>query len=120
MNELKEISSLKDEKKIPFIQEIIKDKSEGKAQTIKEIRGKASLHKKSENIATNKTKASSKNHNDSLTVAIKNFDKGVKLSPQEKKILKSFFTEEVAKRKKDILTLHKEINEITKKKNRIK
>ncbi|MBP7284279.1 MAG: ParB/RepB/Spo0J family partition protein [Leptospiraceae bacterium] len=120
VNELKEISSLKDEKKIPLIQEIIKDKSEGQAKTIKQIRDKASLHKQTEKTSKEDSKISATKGGVTIGLAIKNLEKGHKLTAPEKKILKSYFTEEITKRKKEILTLHKEINDFTKKKNLIK
>lgn len=54
------------------------------------------------------------------TLAIRKFDKKEKLSHPEKKILKSHFNEEIARKKKERMELTKEIEELTKKRNRIK
>lgn len=116
VNEHKELASLKDEKKIPLIQEIIKGKSEGKPKTIKEIREKASSHKEKDESVNELSLDESKLR----TLAIRKFEKKEKLSHPEKKILKSFFAEEIARRKKEISELNKEIKDLAKKRNRIK
>lgn len=116
VNEHKELASLKDEKKIPLIQEIIKSKTEGKPKTIKEIREKASSHKEIGESSREFSDEDSKLR----TLAIRKFDKKEKLSHPEKKILKSFFSEEIARRKKEISELNKEVNEFRKKLGRVK
>lgn len=53
-------------------------------------------------------------------IALKKFDKKEKLSHPEKKVLKTFFTEEIKRREKEISELRKEITEYKKKLGKVK